>query len=104
MSILIVVMFFSQVATPAPDNLVTLQWIIITVLASVVAYLYRQLRKEEKRKGELQVSLLEKTLAGLGDTSEAIQGLADAFEVFQQHFSIMKEIDKLREELHDKTE
>jgi hypothetical protein len=91
-------MLFSQVAIPAPDNIVTLQWIIITVLASGLAYLFRQLRKEEKRKGEF----LEKTLVVLGDTNEAIRGLADAFEAFQQHFSIMKEIDRLRDDIHDK--
>ncbi len=88
--------------TPPPQDLITLQWIIITVLASAVFYLFRQNSKKDDSNKETQTELLEKTLTGLGEASEAINGLANAIEAMQQQFSLKQEIDKLREELHEK--
>ena len=87
--------FFTQ-TTPAPQDLVTLQWIIIGVLASVAAYLFRQLRKSDSDRQEL----LEKVLVGLNDNSEAMRSLADVVEAMKDHFSLREEIDKLRREIH----
>ena len=84
-----------------PQDLMTLQWIIITVLAAIAGYLFRQLRKTEEGNSIFQVELLEKVLTGLKETNETVHGLADAFEMFQQQFSIREEIEKLRRELRD---
>lgn len=88
----------SQISAPQPDSLVTLQWIIITALASTVALLYRENRKREKEK----IKILEKVLDGLSESSEASKGLAVAFEAFREQLSILEAIDNLREEFrHD---
>ena len=87
-----------QIAAPRPDSLVALQWVIITALASAVVYLYRENRKREREK----IEILEKVLVGLGESNEAIDGLANAFEGFRQQLSVLQAIDKLREEFrHD---
>ena len=86
---------------PAPQDLNTFLWIAVTVLAGVVAYLFRQLRKEEKRHTQTEVAILEKTLVGLGEANEAIRSLGDGIEAIQRQFSVMDEIKRLREELHD---
>jgi hypothetical protein len=90
-------------AGPPPDNLVTFLWIALGVLASVVAFLFRQLRIVEDRNAEIQRELLEKVLTGLSETSLAISGLVDAVGAYQQQTSILKEIERLREELHEGT-
>ena len=86
---------------PAPQDLNTFLWIVVTVLAGVVAYLFRQLRKEEKRHVETETAILEKTLLGLGEANEAIRNLGDIIEAQVQQFSVVQEIGRLREELHD---
>lgn len=83
--------------TPAPQDLVTLQWVIIGVLASVAAYLFRQLRKSDKDRQDL----LEKVLVGLGENSDAMRSLADVVEAMKDHFSLRDEIESLRREIHD---
>ncbi len=85
----------------APTDLVTLQWIIITVLTGATAYLFRQLRKEEKRHVETEAAVLEKTLVGLSEANEAIRSLGYGIEAVQQQYSVMEEIKCLRKELHD---
>jgi hypothetical protein len=90
---------FSQ-TTPPPQDLVTLQWIIIGVLATVTAYLFRQLRKSDKDRQKL----IEKVLVGLGDTSDAMRSLADVVDGMKEHFSLRDEIDKLRREIHNANE
>lgn len=87
---------FTQ-TTPAPQDLVTLQWIIIGVLGSVTAYLFKQLRKSDQNRQEF----LEKVLVGLGENSEAMRGLAEAVEAIKDHFSLRDEIESLRREIHD---
>ena len=84
-----------------PQDLITLQWIIITVLVTTVGYLFRELRKVEESKSVFQLELLQKVLTGLKETNETVHGLADAFELFQQQFSIREEIEKLKRELQD---
>jgi hypothetical protein len=86
-------------AGPPPENLTTLLWIMVGALVSVVIYLYRQLRIVEDRNAETQRELLEKVLTGLNETNIAISGLVDVIGAYQQQFSIMKEIETLREEL-----
>lgn len=85
----------------APTNLVTLQWIIITVLAGVVAYLYRHSRKEEKRHNNAEAALVEKIFEGFNESNETIRGLADGIEAIVSQFSILKEIEKLRAEINE---
>ncbi len=99
--ILVGVILLAQ-TVPAPANLVTLQWVIITVLAGAVAYLFRQLRKEEKRHNNAEAALVEKIFEGFGESNEVVRGLADGIEAITSHFSILKEIDKLRAEINDK--
>ncbi len=86
---------------PAPTNLVTLQWVIITVLAGVVAYLFKLLRKEEKRNATAETVLVEKVFEGLGETNDTIRGLADGVEAIRSQFSILREIENLRAEIND---
>ena len=83
--------------TPAPQDLVTLQWIIIGVLASAAAYLFRQLRISDQNKQKF----LEKVLVGLGENSEAMRGLAEAVDAIKDHFSLRDEIENLRREIHE---
>lgn len=94
-------MLLAQTVT-APTDLVTLQWVIITVLAGAVAYLFRQLRKEEKRHNNAEAALVEKIFEGFGESNEAIRGLADGIEAITSQFSILKEIEKMRAEINDK--
>jgi len=84
-----------------PQDLMTFQWIAITVLAAIAGYLFRQLRKETERNSKFQIKLLEKTLTGLKDSNEVSSGLADAFEMFTQQFSMREEIKKLRREIRN---
>jgi Ca2+/Na+ antiporter len=97
---LISMIVFAQ-TVPAPTDLVTFQWVAITVLAGAVAYLFRQLRKEEKRHSETEATIVKQTLVGLSEANEAIRSLGNHIEAIQQQFSVMKEIEKLRVELHD---
>jgi len=91
-------MIFLQVAE-GPQNVMTLQWVIITALAGVCVILFRLLQKANENNSDNQTELLEKTLAGLTETTSAVDGLANAIEVFLQQFSIARELDKLRQDL-----
>lgn len=91
--------FFVQ-TTPPPQDLATLQWIIIGVLATVAAYLFRQLRKSDKDTQKM----LEKVLVGLSENSNAMLSLADVVEAMKDHFSLRDEINELRREIHDASE
>ena len=86
---------------PPPADLVTLQWIVIVTLASVVVYLYRQVRKIEEKSNEMQTELVQKTLSGLNNTNGAIKGLADVIEALQEQLDLRQEFEILRRELHD---
>lgn len=86
---------------PLPDTFEALLWVIITALVGVVVYLFRQLRKAEERNLVFQTELLGKTLAGLGENSEAMRELAMAMKVLEEHFSIRKEIESLRREIRN---
>jgi membrane protein implicated in regulation of membrane protease activity len=97
---LITMIVFAQ-TVPAPPDLVTLQWIVITALAGVVGYLFRQLRKEEKRHTATEKEMLKKTLVGLGEANEVIRSLGVGIEAIQHQFSVLKEIERLRNELQD---
>ena len=88
---------------PGPTDLVTLQWIIITVLAGAVAYLFRLLRKEEKRNSNAEIALVERVFEGLGETNDTIRGLADGVEAIRSQFSILNEIKQLRVEINDRS-
>ena len=100
-TVMLVAMIFLVQTVPAPQDLTTFLWIAVTALAGVVAYLFRQLRKEEKRHVETEAAILEKTLVGLGEASEAIRNLGDGIEAMRQQFSVIQEIARLRDELHD---
>jgi len=95
---LMLTMIFLQVAE-GPQNVMTLQWVIITALAGVCVILFRLLQKANENNSDNQTELLEKTLAGLTETTSAVDGLANAIEVFLQQFSIARELDKLRQDL-----
>lgn len=97
-----IMILFAQ-TVPAPQDLNTFLWIAVTVLAGVVAYLFRQLRKEEKRHVETEAAILEKALKGLSEVNETICGLADGLEAIVEQFSILREFDKLRMEIYDRS-
>ena len=98
--VIIGVYVFAQ-TVPAPTDLVTLQWIIITVLAGVVAYQYRHSRKEEKRHNNAEAALVKKIFEGFNESNNTIRGLADGIEAILSQFSILKEIENLRAEIND---
>ena len=87
--------------TPAPQDLLTLQWIIITVLGSAVLYLFRQNSKRDEKCSEFQVEILEKSLTGLSEASEAIRNLTDVVEAMQGQAALREEFVRLREEFHE---
>jgi len=89
---------FSQV-DPGPQDVMTLQWVVITVLAAACLLLFRELRKSEEDKSEFKASMMERTLTGLGEVNDTMGGLVTAIQTVQQQFSIMREIEKLRQEL-----
>jgi len=91
----------AQTTVPAPQDLTTFLWLALTALAGVITYLFRQLRKEEKRHVETEAEILKQTLMGLNEASEAIRILGDGIEAIQQQYSVMDEIRRLREELHE---
>ena len=85
---LVFTMSFLQTIT-APSDLIALQWIVITVLAGVVAYLFRLMRKEQKRHVETEAAILKETLKGLREVNETIHGLANGLEAMIEQFSIL---------------
>ena len=84
---------------PGPQDVMTLQWIIITALAGVVLLLFRELRKSEQDKSDFKALMMEKTLTGLSEVNGTVAALVSAMQAVQQQFSIMREIDKLRQEM-----
>ena len=88
---------------PLPDTFEALLWIIITVLASINIYLFRQLRKSDERNVVFQTTMQEKVLAGLSENSEAMRGLANVIEAMQEQFSLRKEIESLRREIRNES-
>lgn len=98
---MLVTTIFLVQTVPAPQDLTTFLWIAVTALAGVIVYLFRQMRKEEKRHVETEAAILKETLLGLGEANEAIRSLGNGIEAIQQQFSVMEEVKRLREELHD---
>jgi uncharacterized protein HemX len=88
-----------QTTPPAPENLVTLQWIIIVALASAVAFLYRQAQKRDDKYQEEIRDLINKTLLGFGENTEAIKEISNALEALRDNFSLRQEIEILRREI-----
>ena len=80
---------------PLPDSFDALLWVIITALAGVVVYLFRQLRKADERNMETQ----QQTLVGLRENSEAMRELATAMVALREQFSIKEDIEALRREI-----
>lgn len=76
-----------------------LQWIVILALASAVAYLYRQSRKEYEESTRKDIEWREKTLEALNDNSAAIRGLADAMEALREQSSLRQDFEKLRNDI-----
>jgi hypothetical protein len=95
----------SQVGTSPPQDLATFYWIVITILASTVLLLFRELRKCEQERSESKSEMQEKTLSALGEVNSAIVSLVSAIEINREQFSIVREIDRLRQEIRndDKT-
>ena len=78
-----------------PTNLVTLQWVIIVALVSVVIYIDKQREKDR-----------DKVYEALAEVSEALNGLANVVEDWQSQQKVMNhvvgvldEIQKLRQEI-----
>jgi hypothetical protein len=85
-----------------PEDLVTLQWVIITFLVGVIGYLWRELRHSDKKSRERDHELLVKVLAGLSESSLAMQNMADALEAYQDQLGISTKLELLRSEIkHD---
>lgn len=80
-----------------PTNLITLQWVIIVALASVVMILFKQWVDANKRNEKLIASLLERTLDGLHENTEAINGLASMIEEWQRSNNILQAIERLQQ-------
>ena len=77
-----------------PTNLVTLQWVIIVALASVIVFLFKQWIDANKK---LSTQLLERTLDGLHENTEAINGLASMIEEWQRSNNILRAIERLQQ-------
>lgn len=89
--------------TAPPQDVPTLQWVIIVTLAGVIAYLYRQIVKMQEQNHVSERDLHEKTLVGLNGSSKAIEDLADAMEALSEQISLKKEIEDLRREFRHET-
>ena len=94
-------MGLSEIARP--EDLVTLQWVIITVLIGVIGYLWRELRRCDGRSKEMLIEFLTRVLTGLSDSNEVIANLAGALEDYQEQLDIQKQLELLRGQLakHD---
>ena len=85
-----------------PEDLVTLQWVIITFLVGVIGYLWRELRQTDKNHKEQCQELLIRVLSGLSESSLAMQNMADALEAYQDQLGILSKLELLRSEIkHD---
>ena len=69
-----------------PDNLQTLQWIIIAILLSALAYVFRAWQQDRKDCQDQRAELLEKTLLALADVKEVMVGLTTVVKDMENHF------------------
>lgn len=89
-----------QIPADAPTTLPALQWVIIGVLATVIIYLYKSKETERKSCQEARDELLSKTLAGLSDVNESLQGVATLIESWQGQFETLQAIQELARRLN----
>lgn len=69
-----------QVQVEPPANLVAFQWVAISALAGVVAYLYRQLASRYDKS----IEMLEKQYAVASETAEAIRDVTEAIRSLER--------------------
>lgn len=82
-----------------PEDLVTFQWVIITILVAVVGYLWRELRKCDSHGREELKEFLTKTLTGLSEINEVLGSLVRALEAYQEQLGVDEQLRELRSEI-----
>jgi len=84
-----------------PEDLVALQWFIITALIAVVVYLWRENKRCVTKNRELLVDFLTKVLSGLSESNQVTESLASALEEYQTQLGILRELDNLKRLVQD---
>ena len=98
-------MWLAQVPIDPPDNLQTLQWIIIGLLIAALAYIFKAWQSDRSRCQEQGAELLEKSLTALADVKEVLVGLTIVVESTKEHFETSQAIQDILRRLdsHEKS-
>ena len=94
----------AQIPTDPPDSLLTLQWIVIIVLVSALVYIFKSWQSDRRECQEQRTELLEKTLTGLADVREVLQGLTVVVEKTKEQYETFQVVQDILRRLnsHDK--
>lgn len=84
-----------------PEDLVALQWFIITVLIAALVYQTRELRKCNNDSKKQLVEFLTAVLEGLAESSRVTSSIADALDAYQQQLGIVRILDNLERLVQD---
>ena len=87
-----------------PDNLQTLQWIIIGLLVATLVYVFKAWQSDRRECQDQRAELLEKSLTALADVKEVLVGLTVVVESTQEHFETSQAIQDILRRLdsHEK--
>jgi len=89
MIMLSIIVALQQIQIPEqPQDIDALLWIVVSVLAFVVAYLYRAREKDR-----------DKMYDAITQTSAAMNSLVDTIESYQRQTDLLSEVRQLREEV-----
>jgi hypothetical protein len=97
-------LLLAQIPTDPPDNLQTLQWIIIGILLAALAYVFKAWQSDRKECQDQRAELLERSLTALTDVKEVLVGLTVVVESTQEHFETSQAIQDILRRLdsHEK--
>ena len=99
-------MLLAQIPVDPPDNIQTLQWIIIGLLLAALAYVFKAWQSDRRECQDQRTALLEKSLTALADVKEVMVGLTVVVESIKEHFETSQAIQDILRRLdgHEKND